>query len=264
MPTPREEGSRAVDDPGRQESEAERDDRNVAELLQELRVAGLGVQVLFGFLLALPFSARFERLDGAQRDLYLTTILLAALGDGPAHRPRRVPPIGLSSAPEGPAPPGGQRDGPPRSGRRRARHLGGGPSRRRCRRARSGSAGRRSRHRGGLHRALVRLPDGPSTASRRMTQDRGHGLGGPASTSSGPRTAPRDHTARRPAGQLTTATPGRAAGRRTVRGRNWGRRRWRSSRARTAPLARTPGSAGRPRTGWRASARRSGPGAGWP
>ncbi len=79
MPTPREEGSRAVDDPGRQESEAERDDRNVAELLQELRVAGLGVQVLFGFLLALPFSARFERLDGAQRYLYLTTILLAAL-----------------------------------------------------------------------------------------------------------------------------------------------------------------------------------------
>ena len=35
----------------RDESRAERDDRNLAELLQELRVAGLGVQVLFGFLL---------------------------------------------------------------------------------------------------------------------------------------------------------------------------------------------------------------------
>lgn len=79
MPTPPEESRQAVDDPGRQESEAERDDRNLAELLQELRVAGLGVQVLFGFLLALPFSSRFDRLDGAQRDLYLATILLAAL-----------------------------------------------------------------------------------------------------------------------------------------------------------------------------------------
>jgi CBS domain containing-hemolysin-like protein len=72
-------GRPAVDDPGRQESEAERDDRNMAELLQELRVASLGVQVLFGFLLALPFSARFDRLDQAQRDLYLVTLLLAAL-----------------------------------------------------------------------------------------------------------------------------------------------------------------------------------------
>jgi Family of unknown function (DUF6328) len=66
------------DDP-RDESPAERADRNLAELLQELRVAGLGVQVLFGFLLALPFAARFDKLGGAQRDLYLITILLAAL-----------------------------------------------------------------------------------------------------------------------------------------------------------------------------------------
>ncbi|MGD0064740.1 MAG: DUF6328 family protein [Streptosporangiaceae bacterium] len=46
-------GSQATPDP-RKESEAERDDRNLAELLQELRVAGLSVQVLFGFLLSLP------------------------------------------------------------------------------------------------------------------------------------------------------------------------------------------------------------------
>jgi hypothetical protein len=47
-------------------------------LLQELRVAGLGVQVLFGFLLALPFSVRFARLDEAQRHLYLAALLLSA------------------------------------------------------------------------------------------------------------------------------------------------------------------------------------------
>ncbi|HEX6449051.1 MAG TPA: DUF6328 family protein, partial [Trebonia sp.] len=40
--------------PGRQESQEERDDRNLVELIQELRVVGLGVQVLFGFLLSLP------------------------------------------------------------------------------------------------------------------------------------------------------------------------------------------------------------------
>jgi Family of unknown function (DUF6328) len=39
----------------RGETEAERDDRNLIELLQELRVAGLGVRVLFGFMLSLPF-----------------------------------------------------------------------------------------------------------------------------------------------------------------------------------------------------------------
>jgi O-antigen/teichoic acid export membrane protein len=63
----------------RQESEAQRDDRNLAELLQELRVAGLGVQVLFGFLLSLPFTARFTRLSHGQHDLYLAALVLAAV-----------------------------------------------------------------------------------------------------------------------------------------------------------------------------------------
>jgi hypothetical protein len=63
----------------RDESEAQRDDRNLAELLQELRVAGLGVQVLFGFLLSLPFTARFTRLSHAQRDLYLASLVLSAV-----------------------------------------------------------------------------------------------------------------------------------------------------------------------------------------
>jgi putative flippase GtrA len=66
----------------RAETEAQRDDRNLAELLQEVRIAGLGVQVLFGFLLAIPFTTRFVRLSPAQRDLYLTALLLAALSTG--------------------------------------------------------------------------------------------------------------------------------------------------------------------------------------
>src|SRR6201992_3698148 len=63
----------------RQESQAERDDRNLAELLQELRVAGLGVQVLFGFLLSLPFTTVFKQLSGGERDLYLACLILAAV-----------------------------------------------------------------------------------------------------------------------------------------------------------------------------------------
>jgi O-antigen/teichoic acid export membrane protein len=63
----------------RSETLAERDNRNLNDLLQELRVAGLGVQVLFGFLLALPFTVRFTKLDGAQRDLYTATLLCTAL-----------------------------------------------------------------------------------------------------------------------------------------------------------------------------------------
>src|SRR5205807_7417499 len=63
----------------RDETEAERDDRNLAELLQELRVAGLGVQVLFGFLLSLPFTSKFSKLGHGQRQLYIATLILAAV-----------------------------------------------------------------------------------------------------------------------------------------------------------------------------------------
>jgi hypothetical protein len=67
-----------VADP-RQETTEKRDDRNLGELIQELRVAGLGVQVLFGFLLSLPFTARFVQLSTGQRDLYLASVILAAV-----------------------------------------------------------------------------------------------------------------------------------------------------------------------------------------
>ena len=64
---------------GRDETESERLDRNLAELLQELRVAGIGVQVLFGFLLSLPFTNRFTVLDHDERRLYAGTLVAAAL-----------------------------------------------------------------------------------------------------------------------------------------------------------------------------------------
>jgi hypothetical protein len=63
----------------REESTEQRDDRNLGELVQELRVAGLGVQVLFGFLLSLPFTVRFSQLSDAQKDLYLASVILAAV-----------------------------------------------------------------------------------------------------------------------------------------------------------------------------------------
>ena len=63
----------------RDETQAARDDRNLIELLQELRVLGLGVQVLFGFLLSLPFTSQFRQLDGADRNLYLACLILAAV-----------------------------------------------------------------------------------------------------------------------------------------------------------------------------------------
>lgn len=54
-------------------------DRNWSELLQELRVLQTGVQLLAGFLLTLPFQARFETLDDYQIRLYLASVVVAAL-----------------------------------------------------------------------------------------------------------------------------------------------------------------------------------------
>jgi hypothetical protein len=64
---------------GREESEAERLDRNLSELLQELRVALPGVQVLFAFLLAVPFQQGFEKISQFQKWLFFATLMLTAL-----------------------------------------------------------------------------------------------------------------------------------------------------------------------------------------
>jgi SNF family Na+-dependent transporter len=63
----------------RDEVPLRRADRNFAELLQELRVVFTGVQILFGFLLALSFSQRFAELDGFQRTVFVVTLICAAL-----------------------------------------------------------------------------------------------------------------------------------------------------------------------------------------
>jgi hypothetical protein len=64
---------------GRNETDPERLDRNLQELLGELRVALPGVQVLFAFLLVVPFNQRFAQVTSFQRSLYLGTLLCAAL-----------------------------------------------------------------------------------------------------------------------------------------------------------------------------------------
>jgi hypothetical protein len=64
---------------GREESEGERLDRNLSELLQELRVALPGVQVLFAFLLAVPFQQGFTKITPFEEKVYFATLLLTAL-----------------------------------------------------------------------------------------------------------------------------------------------------------------------------------------
>jgi hypothetical protein len=62
----------------RDETPAERADRNFDDILQELRVTQTGVQVLFSLLLTVPFSQRFEKVTGFQKDVYFVALLLAA------------------------------------------------------------------------------------------------------------------------------------------------------------------------------------------
>ena len=64
---------------GRRETEKERLDRNLNEMLGGLRVVMPGVQVLFAFLLVVPFNGRFEKLTDFERDLYYVTLLTTAV-----------------------------------------------------------------------------------------------------------------------------------------------------------------------------------------
>ena len=61
------------------ESAKERVDRELIELLNELRVVLPGVQVLFAFLLTVPFSQGFDKLTDAQRDVYFGAFVLATV-----------------------------------------------------------------------------------------------------------------------------------------------------------------------------------------
>lgn len=60
---------------GRAETEQERVDRNLQEMLGELRVALPGVQVLFAFLLVVPFNQRFADVTSFQRTIYFVTLI---------------------------------------------------------------------------------------------------------------------------------------------------------------------------------------------
>jgi len=67
-----------VSDDTRKEEERKRD-RQMIELLNELRVALPGVQILFAFLLTVPFTQRFPQLTGFQRDVFYITLVAATL-----------------------------------------------------------------------------------------------------------------------------------------------------------------------------------------
>ena len=61
------------------DDERERSERQMAELLQELRVALPGVQILFAFLLTVPFAQGFQRVTDFQKDLYFATLMCTAI-----------------------------------------------------------------------------------------------------------------------------------------------------------------------------------------
>jgi hypothetical protein len=77
LPTP--DDSDAIEGPEEGEGNKERIDRELIELLNELRVALPGVQILFAFLLTVPFSQRFGDLTAFQIDVYYVTLLATLL-----------------------------------------------------------------------------------------------------------------------------------------------------------------------------------------
>jgi hypothetical protein len=74
--------SDGVDEWGRHETAEERSDRRWSDLLQELRVAQTGVQILFGFLLTVVFQQRFTDLSDTDRHIYAVTVMLGAATTG--------------------------------------------------------------------------------------------------------------------------------------------------------------------------------------
>jgi uncharacterized protein DUF6328 len=72
-------GSNDSEQNERDETEAERLDRNYNELLQEMRVLQAGIQILFAFLLSLAFQQRFTEVTHFERDVYIVTLIFACL-----------------------------------------------------------------------------------------------------------------------------------------------------------------------------------------
>ncbi|KDN79671.1 DUF6328 family protein [Streptomyces olindensis] len=67
---------------GRNETEEERADRMWQELIQEVRVAQMGVQILFGFLLTVVFTEKYDDLTDTDQAIYLVTVVLGACATG--------------------------------------------------------------------------------------------------------------------------------------------------------------------------------------
>ncbi|MET7482139.1 DUF6328 family protein [Streptomyces sp. NPDC005538] len=67
---------------GRDETAEERADRMWGELIQEVRVAQTGVQILFGFLLTVVFTPKYAQLEHANQVLYIVTVVLGATATG--------------------------------------------------------------------------------------------------------------------------------------------------------------------------------------
>ncbi|MEU5364119.1 DUF6328 family protein [Streptomyces sp. NPDC005925] len=67
---------------GRDETEEERADRMWQELIQEVRVAQMGVQILFGFLLTVVFTPKYATLEHTDRTIYIVTVVLGAAATG--------------------------------------------------------------------------------------------------------------------------------------------------------------------------------------
>ncbi|GGZ46731.1 DUF6328 family protein [Streptomyces subrutilus] len=71
-----------MQDDGRNESAEERADRQWQELVQEIRVAQTGVQILFGFLLTVVFTPHFQGLDPTDKTIYIVTVILGSMATG--------------------------------------------------------------------------------------------------------------------------------------------------------------------------------------
>ncbi|MFI8187044.1 DUF6328 family protein [Actinacidiphila glaucinigra] len=67
---------------GRDETREERADRQWGELIQEVRVAQTGVQILFGFLLTVVFTPHYSQLGDTEQVIYIVTVVLGASATG--------------------------------------------------------------------------------------------------------------------------------------------------------------------------------------
>ena len=72
-------GDAELNQPDAREEDERRRDRQMIELLNELRIALPGVQILFAFLLTVPFTQRFPDLTAFEQDVFYVTLLATVL-----------------------------------------------------------------------------------------------------------------------------------------------------------------------------------------